>query len=186
MYQPPSGLGWFSGVSWSNVPPELEGNLRPANASRPRPQLLGGSSKLAKLAEERRKKAAASASPAPAPNGTTSSLDRLSKPKDNKENVKSQPKSEPKKYPIRKKQEPEPPPREPTPPSLEPVKEVPNLRASPTEFGRTLASSPSQNNETSDSAVHELLGSLTKQDAFNDPSPDDTVLRAQQNSKGLK
>ena len=37
-----------------------------------------------------------------------------------------------------------------------------------------------------DSALNELLGSISKQDPFKGPSPDDAVLRAQQNSKGLK
>ncbi len=150
----------------------------------PRPQLLGGSSKLAKLAEERRKKAA-TPSPSPAPDGALSSLDRLSKPRDPKENVKPQIKSEPKKYPIRKKSEPAPPPREPTPPPPEPAEEVPDLRASPTSFGRALSTGPPQTTKSRNIAVRDLLGSSTTEDPFKEASPDDKVLRAQQGSKGL-
>ena len=179
------GSDWFSGVPWSNVPPEMDGHIVPLCPDVPRPRLLGGSSKLAKLAEERRKKAATASSPASAPDGAPSSLDRLSKPKDPKENVKPASKSEPKKYPIRKKSEPAPPPREPTPPLRDPNEELPNLRASPTEFGRTLSSSPHQCS-AADTALSELLGSISKEDPFKGPSPDDAVMRAQQNSKGLK
>lgn len=162
----------------------MQGDLVPLYPNIPRPQLLGGSSKLAKLAEERRKKAAAAASSlAPAPDGALSSLDRLSKPKDLKENFRPQAKSEPKKYPIRKKSEPAPPPREPTPPPQEPAEEVPDLRASPTSFGRTISSSPPQNTGP-DMILSDLLGSTTTEDPFKGPSPDDTVLRAQQNRKG--
>ena len=163
----------------------MEGYIVPVLPLAPRPKLLGGSSKLAKLAEERRKKAAISSTPAPAPESALSSLDRLSKPKDTRENVKPQTKSEPKKYPIRKKAEPAPPPREPTPPPPEPVEEVPNLRASPTAFGRTLSISPSGSSTIKTMAVRDLLGSSMTEDPFKGPSPDDAVLRAQQNSKGL-
>lgn len=163
----------------------MQGDITPAYPNVPRARLLGGSSKLAKLAEERRKKAAGASSPAPAPEGALSSLDRLSKPKDQSENLKPEPKAGPKKYPIRKKSEPAPAPKEPTPPPQEPVVEVPDLRASPTAFGRTLSSSPPQN-AAADTALKELLGSISNEDPFKGPSPDDTVLRAQQNSKGLK
>ena len=180
----PLSSDWFRGVPWSNVPPEMEGHLVPVLPSVPRPKLLGGSSKLAKLAEERRKKAATSPMPAPAPAGALSSLDRLSKPKDTKENMKPQAKPEPKKYPIRKKQEPAPPPREPTPPPQEPVDVGPDLRASPTAFGRTLSSSPSSISAMSTMAVKDMLNSPATDDPFKGPSPDDAALRAQQNSKG--
>ena len=180
-----SGSDWFSGVPWSNVPPAMEGHIVPLYPDVPRPRLLGGSSKLAKLAEERRKKAAAASSPAQAPDGALNSLDRLSKPRDPKENLKPATKSEPKKYPIRKKSEPAPPPIEPTPPPEDPKNELPDLRASPTAFARTLSSSPPQSS-TADTALRDLLGSISKQDPFKGPSPDDAVLRAQQNSKGLK
>jgi elongation factor 1 alpha-like protein len=181
----PLSSDWFHGVPWSNVPPEMEGHIVPVIPSIPRPRLLGGSSKLAKLAEERRKKAATSPMSAPAPEGALSSLDRLSKPKDTKENVKPQTRSEPKKYPIRKKSEPAPPPREPTPPPQEPIEEVPDLRASPTAFGRTLSTSPSSISAMNTMAVKDMLNSSATDDPFKGPSPDDAVLRAQQNSKGL-
>jgi elongation factor 1 alpha-like protein len=183
---PIPGSDWFSGVPWSNVPPEMEGNIVPLYPDALRPLLLGGSSKLAKLAEERRKKAAAASSPVPAPDGALTSLDRLSKPKDPKENVKPPTKAEPKKYPIRKKSEPAPPPpKEPPPPPIDPKDELPDLRASPTAFGRTLSSSPPQSSKA-DTALRDLLGSISEQDPFKGPSPDDAVLRAQQNSKGLQ
>jgi elongation factor 1 alpha-like protein len=163
----------------------MAGHIVPLYPDIPHPRLLGGSSKLAKLAEERRKKAAAS-SALPAPDGALSSLDRLSKPKDTKENMKLQTKSEPKKYPIRKKSEPAPPLREPTPPPQEPDEEVPNLRASPTAFGRALSTGPSQTTGSNDMALRDLLSSSTTEDPFKEASPDDKVLRAQQGSKGLK
>ena len=53
-----SRADWFRGVPWSDVPLDLQGDIVPAHPDLPRPRLLGGSSKLAKLAEERRKKAA--------------------------------------------------------------------------------------------------------------------------------
>jgi elongation factor 1 alpha-like protein len=162
----------------------MAGHIVPLYPEIPRPRILGGSSKLAKLAEERRKKAAAS-SPSPAPDGALSSLDRLSKPKDAKENLRPQPKSELKKYPIRKKSEPAPPPKEPTPPPQEPDEEVPDLRASPTAFGRALSTGRSQITGSSNMAVRDLLGSSTTGDPFKEASPDDKVLRAQQGSKGL-
>lgn len=163
----------------------MTGELVPCEPLRPSPKLLGGSSKLAKLAEERRKKAAApGTSPAPV-NGALSSLDRLSKPKDMNENVPPQATSEPKKYPIRKKREPTPPSRGPTPPPpVEPEEEKPDLRASPTSFGRTISTSPAQNG-SSILELKEVLGPRDNGNAFTGLSPDDAVLKAQQHSKGL-
>jgi len=178
---PMSARDWFLDVPWTNVPAEMAGDL--VAPARSMPKLLGGSSKLAKLAEERRKKAAAAA--APATNGALSSLDRLSKPKDAKENEAPLPKAEPKKYPIRKKREPTPPPKEPSPPPPEPEEEKPDLRASPTEFGRTLSISPPYGHNTRNMTLKDMLGSEVAEDPFKGPSPDDTVLRAQQYSKGL-
>ena len=163
----------------------MTGHIGPLSPELPRPRLLGGSSKLAKLAEERRKKAAA-ASSSPAPDGALSSLDRLSKPKDSKENMKPQTKPEPKKYPIRKKSEPAPPPKEPTPPPQEPEEEVPDLRASPTAFGHALSTGRPGVAGSKDIAVRDLLGSSTIEDPFKEASPDDKVFRAQQGNKGLK
>ena len=162
----------------------MQGDLIPVETLRPRPKLLGGSSKLAKLAEERRKKAAAAQTAPAAPNGAVNSLDRLSKPKDTKENIAPQRKLEPKKYPIRKKREPTPPPREPTPPQEEP-KELPDLRASPTDFARALSSGPNVRVPSSMN-LKDLMSSSTTEDPFKGLSPDDTVLRAQQHGKSLK
>ena len=151
------------------------------------PKLLGGSSKLAKLAEERRKRAAAAAdlSESPFVNGSLSALDRLSKSRDAKENEAPAPKLEPKKYPIRKKRDPTPPPKEPTPPPPEPQEVGPDLRASPTAFGLALSTSPSCGLHTANISLKNMLGSELTEDPFQGPSPDDTVLRAQQHSKGL-
>lgn len=186
MSPPPSTCDWFRGVPWSAVPPEMEGNLVPIEPSRARPKLLGGSSKLAKLAEERRKKAATAHNGPAVPDGALNSLDRLSKPKDVKENTPPQPKPELKKYPIRKKREPTPPPREPTPPPEEPKEELPNLRASPTAFACTLSTKPADSIMPSGMTLQDLLSSSNGQDPFKGPSPDDTVLRAQQHSKNVK
>ena len=146
--------------------------------------MLGGSSKLAKLAEERRKKAATAQAPAPVPNGALSSLDKLSKTKDEKENESVQVKPQPKKYPIRKKKEVTPPPNEPEPPIEEPREALPDLRASPTEFGRTLSIAPVFGGDKN-ITMEELYGSSTSGDAFKEPSPDDRVMKAQQHSKSL-
>jgi elongation factor 1 alpha-like protein len=163
----------------------MRGQLVPAYPARSHPRLLGGSSKLAKLAEERKKKAAAAQAAPETPNGALSSLDRLSKPKVAKENITPVPKSEPRKYPVRPKREPTPPPKEPSPEPEEPQQELPSLRASPTAFGKTLSTSPSSGATVDDGALHDLFRSSTGDDAFKGPSPDDTVLRAQQNSKSL-
>ncbi|KAI6868810.1 elongation factor EF-1 alpha subunit [Hortaea werneckii] len=128
-----SAADWFRDVPWSDVPSEIQGHLEPSLPARPSPKLLGGSTKLAKLAEERRRKAASETkeAPSPASSSALSSLDRLSKPREvAKENESPQPRPEPKKYPIRKKREPTPPPKEPTPPPPEPEEELPDLRAS--------------------------------------------------------
>lgn len=162
----------------------MQGHVVP-NTSLRRPRLLGGSSKLARLAEERRKKAATSKPAQAAPEGALSSLDRLSRPKETKENETPQFKVEPKKYPIRKKKEPSPPPREPTPPPEEKTDEMPDLRASPTDFGRTLSTSPPQGTGSSNITLEDVLGSPVPDEPFEGPSPDDTVLRAQQRSKAL-
>ncbi|KAK5113349.1 hypothetical protein LTR62_003448 [Meristemomyces frigidus] len=131
---------WFRDVPWI-LPEDKLHSLVPAMPFQ-RPVLLGGSSKLAKLAEERRKKATATSIRA---NGNTSlsALDRLTKTKAFTENEKPVVEDTPerRKYPIRSKREPTPPPREPTPPSVEREGEKPDLRALPTEFGYTLSTS---------------------------------------------
>lgn len=174
---------WFRDVPWTNVPFDMAGDLALVEVVS-RPELLGGSSKLAKLAEERRKKA--SASTAPLPGAALSSLDRLSKPKEAKENESPAVKAEPKKYPVRKKKEPSPPPEEPTPaPVVDEVEQLPNLRASPTAFARTLSTSPQQGYRLQDVALKQALELSASSDPFKEPSPDDTALRAQQRSKGI-
>lgn len=176
---------WFRGVPWLEIPCGMAGDLQPG-AVRSRPRLIGGSSKLAKLAEERRKKAASSQTAPTVPDGALSSLDRLSKPKDIKENEPPQIKTQPKAYPIRKKKEPSPPPRDPTPPPVvDEAEQLPDLRASPTAFARTLSTSPSNAEKMNAIALKHTLGISKSQASFNEPSPDDTVLRAQQRSKSL-
>jgi len=150
----------------------------------PVPRLLGGSSKLAKLAEERRKKVAASNAAQSPTNQALHSLDRLSLV-GNAENQVPAARSEPRKYPTRKKREPSPPPREPTPPAEEPQESLPDLRSAPTDFGLTLSVSPSRN-ISGRMTLQELYGSDHQASAFQEPSPDDNVLKAQQSSKGLK
>lgn len=186
---PVSAADWFQGTPWNAIPSAVEGCLVPAEPTRPMPKLLGGSSKLVKLAEERRRKAAAATAnepSSPAANPALSSLDRLSKFKDSKENETPVPKAEPKKYPMRKKREPTPPPKEPSPPPPEPEEEKPDLRASPTSFGQALSTSPSQGRFSSNMTLGDMLGpEVSEDDPFKGPSPDDTVLRAQGHSKGL-
>lgn len=179
---------WFTDTPWTNVPSDMLGQLLPAEPSPPRIKLLGGSSKLAKLAEERRRKAAAaSAQPTQlSPAESASGLDRLTKPKDVKENVAPAPSAEPKKYAIRRKRSPTPPPRAPTPPPEEPKEHLPSLRSSPSAFGRTIASSSAQASGSRQMALQDLLGSSYTSNPFDGPSPDDTVIRAQDKSKGLK
>jgi len=181
-----SAVDWFRDTPWSDIPSHLDGTLVRAEKERPRPRVLGGSSKLAKLAEERRKRAAAAAeAPVSTPNGTLSSLDRLSKPKATKENEAPLVQLEPKKYPIRKKREPTPPPREPTPPPMEPEEEKPDLRAMPTDFGRTLSTTPSHHSAATTMTLKDMFGRIDEEEPFKGPSPDDTVRHAQQHSKGL-
>lgn len=178
---------WFRNTPWTSVPLDMLGQLVPAEPIPPRVKLLGGSSKLAKLAEERRKKAAEAAQPAQASTAdSASALDRLTKPKDVKENVAPTPCAEPKKYAIRRKRSPTPPPRAPTPPPEAPKEHLPSLRSPPSAFGRTLSSSSAQTSGTRQMALQDLLGSGYSSNPFDGPSPDDTVIRAQDKSKGLK
>lgn len=181
---PMCAVAWFRDVSWSFIPPERQGCLFPADPSRPRPKLLGGSSKLAKLAEERRKKAAATAGSTAIANGSLSALDRLTRPNEAvKENEPPGPRPEGKKYPTRKKREPTPPTKIFTP-SPEP-EEKPDIRASPTMFGRTLSTGSSHAYEPACMNLKDVLGSEIESDPFNVPSPDAVVIRAQQQSKLL-
>lgn len=178
----PCSKSWFDNVPWTGVPAGVIGHLVPA-APQPKIALLGGSSKLAKLAEERRKKASASqAAPAAAPAESLSSLDRLSK-KDVKEN--DPPKAEPKKYPIRRKRSPTPPSKESTPPPEEPKEVLPDLRSSPSAFGMTLAKGIDNNHGAQAMAVQDVFGASYSLEPFQGPSPDDTVHKAQEKSKGM-
>lgn len=190
---PPAG-GWFANVSWSDVPSDMEGHLVPCQPCRPAPQLLGGSSKLAKLAEERRKKAEAvkQGSTQPSESETkkaTSALDRLTlgKSTDQKENASPNPPPEPRKYVPRKRRESTPPPPEPEPEPQEEEKEpLPDLRAPPTAFGRAISTCPNTGSAMSTMTVQDLLGATARTEAFQNPSPDDVVSHAQGGSKGLK
>ncbi|KAF7191396.1 Elongation factor 1-alpha, partial [Pseudocercospora fuligena] len=186
MLPPNSAAEWFKGTPWTNVPEEDLASITATIPVRPAPHLLGGSSKLAKLAEERRRKAAATQqSPQPTSNDALSSLDRLSRASDAKENAVPVPKMEPKKYPIRRKKEPSPPPREPTPSPEEPKEVLPDLRASPTAFGQTLSTSPASYSGAQAMTLQDLLGTSSATNPFEGPSPDDVVSRAQERSKGL-
>jgi len=188
----PAG-GWFANVSWSNVPSDMEGNLVPFQSVRPTPKLLGGSSKLAKLAEERRKKAEAAKQGSGQPsesetNKTTSALDRLTlgRSAEQKENAPPKPPQEPRKYIPRKRRESTPPPPEPEPePQEEEREQLPDLRAPPTAFGRAISTCHNTSSAMSPMTVQDLLGASAKTEAFQNPSPDDVVSRAQGGSKGL-
>jgi elongation factor 1 alpha-like protein len=189
---PPSG-GWFANVSWSGVPNDLIGNLVPSQPERPAPRLLGGSSKLAKLAEERRKKAEAIRQGSAQPSvesetkKTTSALDRLTlgKSTDQKENAAPTPPPEPRKYIPRKRRESTPPPLEPEPEPVEEQEPLPDLRAPPTAFGRTMTTCHATGNNNAPMSIQDMLGSTATTEAFQNPSPDDVVSRAQGGSKGL-
>lgn len=181
-----SAKEWFKDIPWIGLDSNIVGEIVPAMPKPPRPRLLGGSSKLAKLAEERRRKAAASQTAQPAPVDTLNSLDRLSISKDAKENAMPVEKAEPKKYPARRKRSPTPPPREPTPPPEEPKEQLPDLRSSPTAFARTLSKHSGQLSGATSMALDDLLGLTQTRNPFKGPSPDDTVMKAQSQSKGLK
>jgi elongation factor 1 alpha-like protein len=189
---PPPG-GWFANVSWSSVPSDLVGNLEPSQPARPTPRLLGGSSKLAKLAEERRKKAeairqgSAQTSTEAETKKTTSALDRLTlgKSTEQKENAAPTPPPEPRKYPARKRRESTPPPPEPEPEPEEEQEPLPDLRAPPTAFGRTMTTGHAAGNTRAPMSIQDMLGSAGRTEAFQNPSPDDVVSRAQSGSKGL-
>ena len=189
---PPTG-GWFTNVSWSSVPGDLVGNLVPAEPMRPAPKLLGGSSKLAKLAEERRKKAEAIRQGSAQPSvesetkKTTSALDRLTlgNSSDQKENAATIPPPEPRKYVARKRKESTPPPPEPEPEPVEDQEPLPDLRAPPTAFGRAMTTCHASANPNAPMSIQDMLGSAGKTEAFQNPSPDDVVSRAQGGSKGL-
>lgn len=171
----------------------MTGDLVPSQPGRPSPKLLGGSSKLAKLAEERRKKAeairqeSAQSSTGEETRKTTSALDRLTlgKSTDPKGNAAPIAPPEPRKYPARKRKESTPPPPEPEPEPEEEQEPLPDLRAPPTAFGRAIATCPLTGNLKAPMSVQDMLGSAGRSEAFQNPSPDDVVSRAQSGSKGL-
>lgn len=182
-----SARDWFKDTPWTGLDPTMVGHIVQAMPEPPRTRLLGGSSKLAKLAEERRRKAAASQTASAPQVESLNSLDRLSISKDSKENAVPVEKPEPKKYPTRRKKSPTPPPREPTPPPPEdPIEQLPDLRSSPTAFGRALSKGSGQMSGATRMALGDLLGLSANTNPFDGPSPDDTVMKAQGQSKGLK
>ncbi|KAK0870680.1 hypothetical protein LTR87_013169 [Friedmanniomyces endolithicus] len=168
---------WFRDVPWT-LPPGTQGHLVPA-APVYRPRLLGGSSKLAKAAEERAKKAATTSAEEFTANGASSSLDRPTKPKEPKENKAPSTVDEPKNSPMREKRKPTPPPSS----GLE--EEMPDLRAEPTDFARTLSARPTPDTLPAAMSLLNLLGSERSEDPFKGPSPDGTVTKAQNRSKGM-
>lgn len=180
-----SANDWFKGTPWTGLDPAIIGQLVPTLPETPRPRLLGGSSKLAKLAEERRRKAAISQNTQATSVHSLNSLERLSI-KDSKETSLPVDTPEPKKYPTRRRRSPTPPLREPTPPPEEPREQLPDLRSSPTAFGRTLAKDSGQLSGATKMALNDILGSAPVSNPFDGPSPDDTVMKAQSQSKGLK
>ncbi|KAK0345225.1 hypothetical protein LTR91_000909 [Friedmanniomyces endolithicus] len=168
---------WFQDVPWT-LPLESQGNLVPA-ALVYRPRLLGGSSKLVKPVEERGNQAAIASAEGATANGVLSSLDRPDKPKEPKENKTPSTVAEPKKSPIREKREPTPPPAS----GLE--EEQPDLRAQPTAFARTLSARPTPDTLPAAMSLLNLLGVERSEDPFKGPSPDGTVTKAQNRSKGM-
>lgn len=147
---------------------------------------------MAKLAEERRKKAEAIRQGS-APSSTTdetkkaaSALDRLTlgKSADQEENSAPTP-PEPRKYPTRKRRESTPPPPEPEPEPEEEQEQLPDIKAPPTAFGRAISTCAITGRADRPMSLQDMLGSAARTDAFQNPSPDDVVSRAQGGSKGL-
>nr|OQO21930.1 hypothetical protein B0A51_10446 [Rachicladosporium sp. CCFEE 5018] len=173
---------WFHDVTWSHVPEAIVGDL--IIPTKRRPSMLGGSSKLAKLAEERKRKVEAAKVAA-----TASSFDHLTLDGTHEQSKGRSPDTQPaaktRKYPARRK-EPSPPPKLPEPEPEQEVKEaLPDLRAPPTAFGHTLSRSSRNPDQRQTLQVHNVLGSSTSPDAFSGPSPDDIVTRAQGASRSL-
>ncbi|KAK1073932.1 hypothetical protein LTR74_001489 [Friedmanniomyces endolithicus] len=156
---------WFRDVPWT-LSPETQGHLVPA-APVYRPRLLGGSSKLAKAAEERVKKAATTSAEGFTANGASSSLDRPTKPKEPKENKASSTVDKPKNSPMREKRELTPPPWS----GLE--AEKPDLRAQPTAFAR-----PTKSKQPADSLAK-------KTEALKLDSTSTQATQSKVRSKGL-
>ncbi|KAK0326628.1 hypothetical protein LTR82_002470 [Friedmanniomyces endolithicus] len=168
---------WFRDVPWT-LPPETQGHLVPA-APVYRPRLLGGSSKLAKPTEERGKKLATAGVEESSADGASSSLDHPTKPKEPKENEAPLTVGEPRNSQRSEKREPKPPPSS----GLE--EEKPDLRAQPTAFARTLSARPTPDTLPAAMSFLNLLASERSEDPFKGPSPDGTVTKAQNRSKGM-
>lgn len=184
---------WFDNVSWSRVAPDMSATLVPAYP-RPVEKLLGGSSKLARLAEERRKKAEAVKAELKDKtneadvNTALSSLDRLalSKRKELHGATSETATPPPRKQYVKKKREQSPPPPAPEPePEAPTEEEVVSLRAKPSSFARTLATGTSSNTKGQNMSLQDLLGAPVSSDVFSKPSPDDLARQAQSQSKGL-
>lgn len=184
---------WFKDVPWTNVPAQMTGQLSPAftASARPPPKLLGGSSKLAKLAEERRRRAEATRVDVRDRtndayiNTAMSSLDRLALSKNDETPQKRPAETVARKYPVKKKQEPTPPPTTEPEPEPEPEDAVPDLRATPSAFAQTLAAGLQHGIGKRRISLHDLFRDTTSKDVFEGPSPDDVVLKAHGQSKSL-
>ncbi|KAK0249304.1 hypothetical protein LTS09_015566 [Friedmanniomyces endolithicus] len=178
-------MDWFRDVPWT-LPSETQGCLVPATQIR-RPRLLGGASKFVKPAEEKSKKAAATSAERSTVKGALSSSELHHEPKELKGSETSWVAAAPNQHPIGKKHEPTPPPLLKSTPSLssESEEQKPDLRASPTAFARTLSAQPTHDTTPTAVALLELLNLGRSEDPFKGPSPDGTVTKAQNRSKGM-
>lgn len=181
---PISAQDFFAGVPRSGVSGYVEGRLVPVHALNPRHGLLGGSSKLAKLAEERRKKAAAAQSAPAEANGAASLLDKLGKKPVKGEQKENEPPKQ-KTYPIRRRRSPTPPPKEPEPAEAPPEPAAPDLRASPSSFGKTITRASHGSAEQERMSLQDIIRMGPDSAVFQEPSPDDIVQKAQSQGKGL-
>ncbi|QDS72346.1 hypothetical protein FKW77_007992 [Venturia effusa] len=205
-----SATDFFKDIPWGHVPVSRLASLshRPMY---PRGGLLGGSSKLAKLAAMRKQKEQdkQSASPDTDAGRSIAILDRLSTKKENDKDISSlsnvAPDRPKRAFPTRQKRapspirDPEPKPEDKLPPA--PVNKS-ELLAQPSVFAQTIfgqeassaggapldASQPSPVIDRGDSNMFTLPfmsnPEFLKRNPFSGPSPDDVVLRAQ--SKGVK
>ncbi|KAF2858686.1 hypothetical protein K470DRAFT_283131 [Piedraia hortae CBS 480.64] len=170
-----------------SIPPLLFGRvlsgLRSAFSCE-KTNMLGGSSKLSKLAEERRKKAE-SAQSAQAPG--LNSLDRLIKAQGGDE-AKQQPSSiRLRKIPLRPKHRtaaPETLPYDSEKPEEKP-QDTSMLRASPTAFGRFISLPVKEHKALPQITLKDVTGCEVDIKPFLDPSPDTIVLQAQKKRKGI-
>ncbi|KAF2870266.1 hypothetical protein BDV95DRAFT_608267 [Massariosphaeria phaeospora] len=196
-FKAPQQTDFFWDTPWGNVPRHRLGQIS-VEPRFPRGGLLGGSTKLAKLAAARKKKQEEARSMEGDATGTDTAvalLDRLSlknKERTTTSDTRGQDaerKSFTKKYP--RKRSPSPPPAAleteeiPLPEPTQPAISFPNLRANPSMFASTLCGKDEQG------AQEQAVGSSTFpipyaafhsfEDAnpFAGPSPDDIVRKAQ-------